>query len=351
MTAARPREAWMDALRALCAFLVIVNHTNSGLFRLFTPSDAQWWLATLWYYASKLAVPVFVLVSGACLLPRVDAPRKAAWRALRVGVALVAASYVYFLYDAWVNWGLWPRMLRLDVLAQWIWSQSVTDSFWYLYFYIGLMLTLPFLQRLAQSLSKNETAWLVALCLLFGGAWPLAAHYLPGLALPGYLYVPLFTGYMGLFFAGHFIRRWLPPSRGLALGALILLVATLLANVALTYVEYGRVAPGDKYLFMDERTAPSLTIMLGAMALMALAKCTKQKQPGGRMTAALGGCAFGVYLAQDLAIQVSEKRVFEALMAHMPPFAAALLWEMAVYAACVAVVLVLRRVPGIKSVL
>ena len=70
------REGWLDALRVLAAFGVIVNHTNSKVFQSLAPQDIQWWLSIGWYYVSKMAVPLFVMVSGACLLPRRDRPRK-----------------------------------------------------------------------------------------------------------------------------------------------------------------------------------------------------------------------------------------------------------------------------------
>ena len=43
------REGWLDALRVLAAFGVIVNHTNSKVFQALTPQDAQWWLSVGWY--------------------------------------------------------------------------------------------------------------------------------------------------------------------------------------------------------------------------------------------------------------------------------------------------------------
>mgnify|MGYP002561809920 CR=1 FL=1 len=65
---AKARAAFLDFLRILAAFLVIVNHTNSYVFKTLTPVDSQWHWSILWYYVSKTAVPLFIMISGACLL-------------------------------------------------------------------------------------------------------------------------------------------------------------------------------------------------------------------------------------------------------------------------------------------
>ena len=250
------REGWLDALRVLAAFGVIVNHTNSKVFQSLAPQDIQWWLSIGWYYVSKMAVPLFVMVSGACLLPRRDRPRKVLGRMARIVAALLLFSYAYYLYDAWVYWGLWPRMADLGTFLALVWTQQITDSFWYLTFYLGLLVMLPFLQRLAASLSGRGIAALAGLCFLWDGLWPLAAHYVPAIAPPAYLDAPLMTVYVGLFFAGHWLRRCFTPTRGRMCLAWAVLAASLLASVLLTYVEYGRVAPGEKYWFMDDRMHP-----------------------------------------------------------------------------------------------
>ena len=80
----KKRESWLDALRITSAFLVIVNHTNSDVFQASSPEYATWWLSVAWYYLCKIAVPVFVMVSGAVLLPRQDSLRKCLGRFGRI---------------------------------------------------------------------------------------------------------------------------------------------------------------------------------------------------------------------------------------------------------------------------
>lgn len=347
------RSAYLDFLRILAAFLVIVNHTNSYVFKASDPSQGEWFLSVLWYYCSKPAVPLFVMISGACLLGKIDAPAKAVWRFFRVGLALLLASYAYFLYDAWVFYGLWPRAAQLGAFFGKAWRGEITDGFWYLYFYLGLMLTLPLWQRMAAGMGKRDMRYLMAVAFGLGAAWPFAAHYLPALALPAYFSLSLPSCYVGLFFAGRYIAEYVKPSKRTAWRASLALVALLGLCLWLTRLEYDRVPAGGRYWFMDDRTSPALPVILCAMAMMALAKSlfAFRREQSGKVLAELGGCAFAIYLAQDLLIAQTKARLFTPLCGTIPPLAAALCWEIAVFAAALGLAWLLRRVPPLRKIL
>ena len=215
---AKARAAFLDFLRILAAFLVIVNHTNSHVFKALTPVDSQWHLSILWYYLSKTAVPLFIIISGACLLGKRDSYAKTGRRILRTVLALVLASYLYFLWDAWVNYGLWPRAVDFGALFGKIWRGEITDGFWYLPLYLGLLLTLPLWQRMASAMEKRDYEYLMALTFAVGAAWPLLSHYVPVLALPKYLDQLIPCAYLGPAAIPFSLRRsrWLCrwPSAG-----------------------------------------------------------------------------------------------------------------------------------------
>lgn len=350
MTQTQKRETWLDVLRILSAFLVIVNHTNSRVFQGSDPAQAQWWLSMAWYYLCKMAVPLFVMISGACLLGKQDSWKRALQRAGRALAALVVFSYLYFLHDCWVNFGLWPRALRLDLVLSDIWQQQVADSFWYLYFYIGLMLMLPLLQRMAHGMQKRDYLWLMGLCLLVDGVFPLAAHYAPQTALPVYLQTPLLTGYLGLFFAGHFIRSQLDVTPRLRRGAVLGLVVCVGLSLCLTYGEFFRVEAGEPYWFMDDRLHPSLFTCLSSLCLMILLKDVGQQASvkAQKLLCNLGCCSFGIYLLQEWVIQQTAERLYQPLCQALSPFPAVLVWEGVVFLVCLAAAWVMRRIPGLK---
>ena len=63
----RPRYEFIDILRIVACFLVIVNHTITTVFYGAEPSRG-WFISVIWFYISKLSVPVFVMITGYILI-------------------------------------------------------------------------------------------------------------------------------------------------------------------------------------------------------------------------------------------------------------------------------------------
>lgn len=348
------RFAYLDFLRILAAFLVIVNHTNSLVFEKLTPANFTWWLSIAWYYLSKIAVPLFVMISGACLLPRQDTYPRAFGRFLRALAVLVLFSYAYYLINLWQSGWAWPKALDILGFLYAIWQTRITDSFWYLYFYLGLMLMLPILQRMASAMKQRDLNYLMVVCFSIFAVWPLLTHYLPALALPEYFDLSMLGVFIGLFFAGHAIHTY--TGRSSRTVCVLGILATLAASIWLTRLEYGQVASGAKYWFMDERSAPSIFVILCAMAMMLLFKQgfaahEPRSDASIRRWAALGGCAFGIYLLQDLAIAQTRYRFFVPMSGVINPLLAALIWEVGVFLITFAVAWLLRHIPLLGKLL
>ena len=346
----KKREVWLDALRIVSAFLVIVNHTNSDVFQSLTPASGAWWLSILWYALCKVAVPVFVMISGACLLGRQDSYRRALARLGRTVGALLAFSYLYFLHDAWLYYGLWPRALRLDVFFHLVWTQQIADSFWYLYFYAGLMLALPLLQRLSCAMRDRDAWYLVGICLGLGSAWPLLSAFAPGLALPESFIVPQAAALLGLFFAGWQLRKRSRPLY--VMPPLLCLGGSVFVSALLLHHSYVLTPEGGKYwAFLDDRLNPSLLTVAAAVSLFQLLRCLMDRPHSPRaqrVWSELGACAFGVYLWQEWVIAQTEFRLFEPLRDQLPVLVALVIWEAAVFVLALAAAWIARRTPLLR---
>ena len=346
----KKRVVWMDVMRLVCAFLVIVNHTNSPIYKMTTPANGSWWLSILWYYISKIAVPIFVMISGACLLPRQDSYRKHGARILRMLIVLLVFSYGFFIYDAWVLYGIWPRMTDMSAFFSMMWTATCGDAFWYLYFYIALIAMLPLFQRMTASMTKADHLYLMGMCYVFGALWPLVTHYAPELEITRYFDVPLFSIYVGLFFAGHFIHQSKPTTRKHMLWASAALAASLALSVVLTRLEYS--FGTEKYWFMDDRMYPSATTTVSAVSAVILARGLLRRDwspRGQKALSVLAGCSFGIYLLEEVVIYLTRGPIYVPLCNYMPAIFAVLIWEIAVFLISLVLTLVLKRIPLIRK--
>lgn len=338
-----------DLLRPLCAFLVIVTHTNSNLFKASAPNEPIWWFSILWFYLSKIAVPIFVMISGACLLEKTDTPKKALHRLLRMAAVLLLFGYAYYVYDAWVHYGLWPRMIQFNTFFSLLLQNQLTNSFWYLPFYMGLLMLLPFLQRAVRQVTPKAAWCFVGLCLFFDGVVPLMNHLF---ALPAfsYLYTPLFSTYLALFLAGHLLKRTFCSKLQALMLLLAAAVCVLLCGL-LTMREYSCTGGYRYWRFLDDRMHPPVLICLAAGCVFMCVQSLLRQKCSGRFLSSLGGCAFGIYLLQDWVISVTKGKLWPLLIQQLPPVPAMLIWEIAVFLLCFAAVWLIRRIPFMRKLI
>lgn len=77
METVKSRETFLDLLRIIACFLVIVNHTNSVIFLGSSPDSLDWYVSLTYFFISKIAVPIFFMISGYLLLKKEDNYKKA----------------------------------------------------------------------------------------------------------------------------------------------------------------------------------------------------------------------------------------------------------------------------------
>lgn len=92
------RTVYFDILRVIAFAMVVVNHTAGKVFKPISPSPT-WFASLALFMASKPAVPIFLMISGALLLPKQDSYKKTARRCGRIAAVLLIFSLFYYLYN------------------------------------------------------------------------------------------------------------------------------------------------------------------------------------------------------------------------------------------------------------
>ncbi len=342
---ARPRIAYLDVIRVLACFLVIVNHT-AGIILLDAFPSGAWWASDFMFFLSKAAVPLFLMVTGAVLLGRQDGIKRSLLRAVRVLAAALVFSFVYFVKRRVFD----GEPFDIPGFFRTVWGGNITDSFWYLYFYAALMVMMPILQKLSSALTKKDTAYFLAVSLVFLGTAPIVTGLFPALRYNSAFSLPLFSTYLGLVLLGRCIHESFEPRAGhCALAALVLLACVAAASLC-TYREY-TVSPGV-YPFFDNRlfitaTAPAAAVFVIVKYLRARGK---KGGESGRLLALCGRCAFGAYLLSPCFIELLRP-VYDALSGAITRPGALIVYELCVFLAGLSVTAALRCVPILKKIL
>ena len=172
------RRLDLELMRVVACFFVIFNHTGENGFFRFSLCDSggfRFWVYLAVSIFCKFSVPLFFMVSGALLLEREESLGRL-WRHRigKIALVLLAWSFFYYLDEVWLGW----REFRLgDFAGQLLWG-NWNLSFWYLYTYLAMLMTLPLLRKFAGSLTNREFVYLFSLAFVFSSLLPVLQYLL-----------------------------------------------------------------------------------------------------------------------------------------------------------------------------
>jgi surface polysaccharide O-acyltransferase-like enzyme len=343
---ARPspgRKHWIDWLRAVAAFAVVVLHVTAPLYaQIATLHRTDWWIANIANCAARFAVPLFVMLAGALLLGRnEDAAAFYAKRAARLLPAFIFWSLFYLLF-AWATGGD-----GLDLRERFVNAVLVTGAtyyhLWYLPMFFGLMLVHPFLNAWLVG-RRPDRADLVAFfaVVAFFAALHQAAELIEAVKGLRLEWAGAFAWFVGCYAAGYVLEarlyRRLPNL--LLIGVFLAVAAAgALGNFALV-MAMGLVQ--RQFVLPDS----GLAVLAMTAALFCLFRQNAARLPQSRFVAAAAEASFGIYLIHPVFLYVLDHAL------PLPQRGAAWyipLAAMGVYGASFACVALLRRVRCFKA--
>lgn len=160
------RKPYLDILRILALFLVVFNHTALFSPGEISPAEPVYWVILLADECCKLAVPVFFMVSGALLLHR-DEPtaallRKRVLRFVLLILLFVGGQLLFASHVSGMGWS-WKRYMASCLTGEIYSHITAAYAVWFLYAYLGMLVLLPLLRRLAQGMANSHFLLLMGL--------------------------------------------------------------------------------------------------------------------------------------------------------------------------------------------
>lgn len=181
----REQIGWIDLLRVLACFLVIVSHCCDPFVGKFDANYSEFLTGALIGSMVRCCVPIFVMMSGVLLLPvKMDMPTFYSKRAKRLLIPFLFWSLVFpVLYFLYVNYSgieiISPSILPEDYTVKRTFEKMYTFIFnfnydttvlWYVYMLIGLYLFMPIISAWLTQAEKRDVQWflriwVVSMCL------------------------------------------------------------------------------------------------------------------------------------------------------------------------------------------
>lgn len=172
------REIYLDILRIIACLMVIFNHSNERGFLRYISDDMEtisWWINLFFSTMCKSAVPIFFMISGALLLRKEETICATYKRVPRIFADLVLFSILYYWTDAMSGGNSFSLNDTLLLILQ-----SNYWHLWYLYAYIALIITLPFLRKMVVSLDVKSAFYMVVVASALTGILPVIEYFWTG---------------------------------------------------------------------------------------------------------------------------------------------------------------------------
>ena len=173
----KQKKVYIELLRIIAAALVIFAHLPASELYMKTTGISQF-LNLIVIILTKISVPLFLMISGALLLRKQeDYKTVISKRFIRIFLALVIFNSA--IYTLGYLWALHKHEPTADysiiTLIKGIFSGNLdnTGVYWYLYIYLGMLLSLPFMQIIAPKIEKKDFIFLVAVHFIFISLLPI----------------------------------------------------------------------------------------------------------------------------------------------------------------------------------
>lgn len=315
-TSSPPRITWLDLVRVLACYLVIVSHSTDNFVQ--TP-DGKVDPTAAWFVSGvRACVPLFVMISGALLLPmRGTAEAFFRRRFSRVLVPFLIWGVVLALLPIpgaepnWAPTNVLEKMVKAGSLDRVVYNVVMLPlnftnrnvHFWFLYVILGLYLFIPVISPwVKQATNRGLMAFL--------GVWAFTL-FLPYIQhFPGSNLFPAlqgecdwnsrgmtfyFGGYLGYLVLGHWLARLpeLRASRALPLAAVMFAAGWVFTWKGFLWSVDHKVVDKDLEFFI-ENLSPNVALMTVAIFIACRAvKIPVKLEPIVRNAAVL---SFGIFL-------------------------------------------------------
>lgn len=305
MQAQKPKQLdWINNLRIVALFAVIVLHTTSPVMEQFRKGPLSVWLVGDFYNSLvRFAVPVFVMISGALLLSKEYELGDFLKRRLsRIVIPFLFWSLIYVFYlfyseqidytgDFWITTRQVLHLLKV----------GSSYHLWYVYMLIGLYLIIPILSKFIRNATEKEVlyfllVWFVVMMI----DQPYLSRFKPQLDLR------YFEGFIGYLVLGHYLAFKEFTFKYLKGAMWLLFFITLGLTTWATYLLFNHY--NGISTLMYEPLSPPIVII--SVSIFMIGRLSQPKLPPSIIKARdfIGTYSYGIYLAHAIVLTLLDEQ-------------------------------------------
>lgn len=303
------RKSYLDYLRAFAIIGVVFTHVTVRYYNNPLLYDtATWWMANVLNAASRLAVPLFVMISGAVLLGKSQSInefyRK---RSIRILPPWIFWSIIFLIFNYWLTRDLYTLLwfFKGGLFIQ----GNTTVHLWYLSMFACLMLFAPFINKLIlrETFNTSDIKILTWLILVFVIMAECAYIYQIAKGKP-IQWFRIFVWYIPYFIGGYLIDRYIGLIKISSKTIITFGLASLVVGIFINYIIAARLEIlKDSMVLRNE----GLLVYILAFSTFTLARRHMEGIKENMFISSMAVNSFGIYLLHPLIIYFFHTEVIQ----------------------------------------
>ncbi len=345
------RIFYIDLLRALATFAVVLLHTAAQNWPAKDITFGQWNVFNIYDSLAQWAVPMFIMLSGILFLDKdreFSIKRLYTHSVFRIAVAFVIWSFLYALYQVYSEGGGVARVIALTLEGHY--------HMWFLFMITGLYVITPLLRKLTLKEMKYFLILSYILCFIMPtiiefknaakifmeeGMLAMAADrlFLPYEKFMEYLKID----YLFYFMAGYYLcHREISKKKYdvLLILSVISLVFTISFSAFVTFFK------GSAYGIYDPFTVNMSLVTIGIFIFV------KERFSGGytagkglgRAVSFISEMSFGIYLAHPMLLELLSNELSVNTLSFSPVLSVPVITVL-VFTVSALVTMAIKRIP------
>lgn len=336
----KQKKVYIELLRIIAAAMVIFSHLPaSGLWA--TTTGISQFFNLLVNMLTGIAVPLFLMISGALLLRKQeDYKTVLSKRFIRIFAALVLADLAIFtvtnLWAVHIHEPIVDQPIRTFIKGVFAGNLDNAGVYWYLYIYLGMLLSLPFMQIIAPKMEKKDFIFLVAVHFMYKSFLPLLNIVLRfvkfgTLSLDSGFDAPFANKLMFFYpFIGYYLDQKFDVEkmgRKQLYSILGIEVAAIAAQCLLTYGEASSIGHlSNNFTAIFDYVIAMTTFMLMKYLVTNVFPNLKGWNRVSKFICFVGPLTFGIYLMDPCISFILAGKYHTVMGQFLPPFLVGATW-------------------------
>lgn len=347
----------VDLVRTVAIVLVILLHAsiepNPSLDIMSSQGVQLWWTSNVYDSIARMAVPLFVMLTGALLLQPSKKEEslgvffKKRWN--RIGIPVIFWAIIYILWDFSIK----GQPLTLTSISQDILAGPYVH-FWYVYLLLGLYLITPIIRIVVAHADWKIVRYF--LVLWFIGTGIISLLSLVSSISPQTVWfrdeVFLLTGIIGYFILGAYVTRLKFHRTTLYLLFILGTISTIFA----TYFLVGTLGEQYSQFFLDASSFSVITASVSLFLLLSAIPNRKIELKAPKLSKVLNIISVNtlpIYLFHVIILETLQNGYlgFQISVTTMNPIIEIPLLTAITLLVCVAIIVPLKKIPYVGRII